>query len=109
MALVNCIECDKEISDKASSCPHCGYPMIEKTDVSITNEKDNKTSISNENNSDVKDIEIIGDETLKVPGIGFFGGIVTFCGFMSFVALFQHTVIQKLLKKYLLSRLLNIY
>ena len=27
MALVNCPECNKEISDRASSCPACGYPI----------------------------------------------------------------------------------
>lgn len=27
MALIECPECHKEISDKASSCPHCGYPV----------------------------------------------------------------------------------
>ncbi len=27
MALINCPECEKEISDKVKSCPHCGYPM----------------------------------------------------------------------------------
>lgn len=27
MALINCPECAKEISDKAISCPHCGYPI----------------------------------------------------------------------------------
>ena len=27
MALINCPECGKEISDKASSCPSCGYPI----------------------------------------------------------------------------------
>lgn len=26
MALVSCSECGKEISDKATSCPHCGAP-----------------------------------------------------------------------------------
>jgi predicted RNA-binding Zn-ribbon protein involved in translation (DUF1610 family) len=26
MALINCEECTKEISDKAISCPHCGAP-----------------------------------------------------------------------------------
>ena len=25
MALVKCPECDKNISDKAEACPHCGY------------------------------------------------------------------------------------
>lgn len=27
MALINCTECGKEISDKASSCPNCGCPL----------------------------------------------------------------------------------
>lgn len=27
MALINCSECGKEVSDKADSCPHCGNPM----------------------------------------------------------------------------------
>lgn len=27
MALINCPECGKEISDKANACPNCGYPI----------------------------------------------------------------------------------
>lgn len=26
MALINCLECEKQISDQAISCPHCGIP-----------------------------------------------------------------------------------
>ena len=26
MALLSCLECDKDISDQAASCPHCGSP-----------------------------------------------------------------------------------
>ena len=29
MALIECAECRKEVSDKASVCPHCGYPLVE--------------------------------------------------------------------------------
>ena len=29
MALINCPECGKEISDRAGECPHCGYPLSE--------------------------------------------------------------------------------
>lgn len=29
MALINCPECGKEISDKAAACPHCGCPSSE--------------------------------------------------------------------------------
>lgn len=28
MALINCKECGKEISDQASACPNCGAPVI---------------------------------------------------------------------------------
>lgn len=31
MALINCPECGKEISDKAASCPHCGNPINQPT------------------------------------------------------------------------------
>lgn len=27
MSLINCPECGKEVSDKAESCPNCGYPI----------------------------------------------------------------------------------
>ena len=27
MALIHCPECDREISEKAAACPHCGYPV----------------------------------------------------------------------------------
>ena len=46
MALINCPECGKEISDKAVSCPNCGCPITElqntesvKEDENIKNEK----------------------------------------------------------------------
>lgn len=29
MALINCPECSKEISDKVKTCPHCGFPLVE--------------------------------------------------------------------------------
>lgn len=31
MALVKCQECNKEISDQASNCPHCGCPIVSYT------------------------------------------------------------------------------
>lgn len=30
MSLIRCIECGKEISDKALSCPNCGFTIIQK-------------------------------------------------------------------------------
>jgi len=31
MALIKCPECGKQISDKASCCPNCGYPMASRS------------------------------------------------------------------------------
>ena len=36
MALIKCPECDKQISDKAHSCPNCGCPMSANM-VEVTN------------------------------------------------------------------------
>ena len=30
MALINCPECGKEISDQVKNCPNCGYPLKKK-------------------------------------------------------------------------------
>lgn len=40
MALINCPECGKEISDTAVSCPHCGYG-INQAPVVTTQKKSN--------------------------------------------------------------------
>jgi hypothetical protein len=44
MALINCKECGKEVSDKATACPNCGAPI----DNYITATKDVKGSTSSE-------------------------------------------------------------
>lgn len=33
MALIKCPECELQVSDKALSCPHCGYPMKSSADA----------------------------------------------------------------------------
>lgn len=43
MALINCSECSKEISNKAAACPHCGNPV--NTSVVFTREKYRETNI----------------------------------------------------------------
>lgn len=44
MALINCPECRKEISDKAAACPNCGNPIIN----AFTEQESNQTEILNE-------------------------------------------------------------
>ena len=26
--MINCEECEKEVSSKATTCPHCGHPLL---------------------------------------------------------------------------------
>lgn len=42
MALINCPECNKEISDKVQACPHCGYPLVEE----VVNQEIQKNDIA---------------------------------------------------------------
>lgn len=35
MALINCPECNKEISDKAEICIHCGYPIKSNKEINM--------------------------------------------------------------------------
>lgn len=37
MALTNCSECNKEISDQAPACPHCGAPSLLHKKIENTN------------------------------------------------------------------------
>lgn len=44
MALIKCIECGKEISDKASVCPNCGCPISHKYKIILTGYSDTDTA-----------------------------------------------------------------
>jgi hypothetical protein len=35
MALINCPECSKEISDKATMYIHCGYPLVKEAGLTL--------------------------------------------------------------------------
>ena len=43
MALIQCYECEREISDKAPACPHCGAP---KADAQASKKKPKREQIS---------------------------------------------------------------
>ena len=45
MALVKCPECGKEVSDRAKSCPNCGFPIEEEVHK---NEQEYKTDSKDE-------------------------------------------------------------
>lgn len=44
MALVNCLECNHEVSDKASACPKCGAPVEKITSTNKLELDANSTS-----------------------------------------------------------------
>ena|GEM_PF-7074189 len=51
MALIKCIECDKEISDKASACVHCGCP----TEITVKTEiEDDKNNLPIESETEIE-------------------------------------------------------
>jgi len=51
MALINCPECNREVSDRATTCPQCGYPLQDFVDSNIDdsnqviNEEENEGSL----------------------------------------------------------------
>lgn len=46
MALIKCPECGKEISDKAKTCIHCGYPMPKAKQLIRDKDNDSEQSIT---------------------------------------------------------------
>ncbi len=59
MAIIKCPECSGKVSDAASCCPHCGYPIAE----NLHNASDNGTSI------DLQEIIPENTETEATSGI----------------------------------------
>lgn len=55
MALIKCIECGKEISDKAERCIHCGCPIT--ISVENNNQLNSSDSVENNNQSDSSNSE----------------------------------------------------
>lgn len=44
MAMIQCPECKQEISDQATVCPHCGYPVKEKAMAEVAAEISGKST-----------------------------------------------------------------
>lgn len=63
MALIECPECGKMISDKAESCPNCGYPIYFPEEEEISEEITDKEEKEEENIDRDGDGEEIEDNT----------------------------------------------
>ena len=48
MAIIKCPECQNEVSDKAVSCPKCGYPIVSVDDI-VHSLEDKNITVNNEN------------------------------------------------------------
>jgi len=59
MALIKCPECGSQVSDKASACIHCGYPIQEKSSNEFTYSTSKKVIIPS----------MIDNSPQKVPAI----------------------------------------
>lgn len=49
MALINCKECGKELSDSAEFCPHCGFKYDHSDGQPVTNEAQQSQNITEQN------------------------------------------------------------
>lgn len=47
MALIECPECGREVSDKAAVCPGCGFAVAEKAQENLKKEQELKQTVSN--------------------------------------------------------------
>lgn len=52
MAIIKCPECQNEVSDKASACPKCGYPIASEKTNSQTHIKEPQTIFAQENDKE---------------------------------------------------------
>lgn len=72
--LINCPECNKEISDKVKACPHCGYPLVEEETASEAQQPQQVevtgVKIQNRNAGKIFTIAVI---LLVVAALAFFG------------------------------------
>ena len=70
MALIKCPECSKEISDKAESCPQCGYPVA---DYLKKLEEDRlKTEKRDAENAEIEKLRLQHDKLLEDKNISIF-------------------------------------
>lgn len=71
MALINCPECSKDVSDKADACIHCGYPLKKETGLTFEERLEmEKAFVAMESlfdDDDLDDESIIEEEYLCCP------------------------------------------
>lgn len=108
MALIECPECKKQISDKAENCPNCGFPIAKEKETFEKNLNDSVHK-AEENTEPVKKTGFFKDK--KVPFIPLLIGIMLFMivlvpftsnyrNYHSAMKLFEHEQYQESLDKF---------
>ncbi len=98
MALINCEECGKEISDRAFACPNCGCPTSNGNNIAAYTQKvfqssNEQTSSEQSSEQDTRpdntfyDTEYKKDSKLAIIGCIFDLVSFFFFGFLAFVGL----------------------
>ena len=49
MAIIKCVECGRDVSNKATVCPQCGCPIYESTKASEIKQNEQQEKIKNQN------------------------------------------------------------
>lgn len=101
MALIQCPECGKEISDQAASCPHCGYPISSK----LENEQNIAAEVRLQGNEDAKS----GEPLQKKPGSRKWGIILGAVVVIAAVVLFAVTTSNNKEKEALSENLTGVW
>lgn len=72
MALINCSECTREISDKAGACPHCGHPVEKQISVNAFPHQNAKScpACKSENTQSIKMMCLNGTTTGAAFAVG---------------------------------------
>lgn len=65
MALINCPECGKQISDKAVSCPNCGCPMVKKNHCIINGVDVDCSFVFNDYDIELRQLEMMEHANLS--------------------------------------------
>lgn len=66
MALIDCPECKKQISDKAITCPNCGYPIVQKNHCIINGVDIDCSFVFNDYDLELRQMEMADKTNLDI-------------------------------------------
>ena len=64
MALINCVDCGKAVSDKAKICPNCGCPI--ECSLEALQQAENQTTVSEETAQEPVSEDIVHEPTPSI-------------------------------------------